>query len=427
MYASDLKHPNQTLESKLRRLYALQRGQHLELGFRQQYLDLLEKFGNPHERLPPTIHIAGTNGKGSTLAFMRSALEAAGYSVHSYTSPHLIRFNERIQIAGQPIDDQRLEALIDEALEHNGEGDISFFEITTAIAFAAFARNPADIALLEVGMGGRLDCTNVIPAPAACVITPISMDHSEYLGASLPLIAAEKAGIIKPCAPVITAPQAPAAMDILWSKAKEVDAPLYQSAPSAAALYKLCLDGAHQQENAATAITALDTFKKEFPISEENLAKGLADASWPARLQELNAADLGLKPDKWEIWLDGGHNEAAGQALAAKAAQWRADNPDKKLHLVIAMMKHKDAAAFLTPLLSHSDYLHITALAGEAQAMDISSLHKKVDHIKLAAEPQSHESWQNALSTIAAQTPEGGRVLITGSLYLAGDVLKALY
>jgi len=207
MYQSDVQHPSEQLAQKLFKLYTLNRDKKIDLSFRPPYLDLLEKFGNPHLELPPVIHVTGTNGKGSIIAVMRSILETAGYNVHTYTSPHLIRFNERIVLSGKPIEDEPLEALIDEALELNGDGDLTFFEITTAIAFAAFARNPADICLLEVGMGGRLDCTNVIKAPLATIISPIGIDHAEHLGDTIEKIAAEKAGIMKTGAPCVIAPQ----------------------------------------------------------------------------------------------------------------------------------------------------------------------------------------------------------------------------
>ena len=228
MYTSDLKHHDQTLEEKLHTLYTLNRDKKIDLSFRPPYLDLLRNFGNPHLNLPPMIHVAGTNGKGSIIAILRNILETAGYKVHAYTSPHLQTFNERIYLAGQNITDHHLENLIDEAITHNENQDVTFFEITTALAFAAFSQTPADVLLLEVGLGGRLDCTNVIKAPIISIINTVSYDHQEHLGETLPQIAAEKAGIIKQETPCILGPQNPDTTDVFAKIAAEKKAPLYK-------------------------------------------------------------------------------------------------------------------------------------------------------------------------------------------------------
>lgn len=411
MYQSDLKHPQASLEKKLHALYALHRGAKIELGFRPAYLDLLRALGNPHLHLPPTIHVAGTNGKGSVIATLRAALEAGGYNMHAYTSPHLVRFNERIVLGGTMIDDAALESLIDEVLAANNGAELSFFEITTALAFTAFARHPADILLLEVGLGGRLDCTNVIPAPLASVITAISMDHMDYLGDTLEQIAAEKAGIIKSGAPCITGRQNPDVMKILQNTAAAQNAPFYvakdlhdNAAPA--------LIGLHQRENAAIALKTLDVIREDFPLQNDHIQTGLAQTIWPARLQKLSGADYGLAQN-WELWLDGGHNEAAGAALAAQAAQWH----DQPLYLVLGMMQHKNPQSFTAPLLPHLNALYVVNIEGEPASMRAANL-KTLLPTAIPA-----QNYGQALQNIAENHPPG-RILICGSLYLAGHVLK---
>ena len=401
MYASDLKHSSPGLEDKLHQLYSLNRNKKIDLSFRPPYLKLLEKFGNPHLNLPPVIHVAGTNGKGSTIAMLRSILEAAGYKVHAYTSPHLIAFNERIVLAGQEIEDGPLEDLIDEALALNDGGDLTFFEITTAIAFTAFSRAPADICLLEVGMGGRLDCTNVIENPLATIITQIGIDHAEHLGNTIEKIAGEKAGIMKQGAPCVIAPQNyQEALQVFEEKATALDAPLFHASKNA---QENALIGAHQQNNMASALKTLEIIAEKFPHTDENIEQGLKSVKWRARLQKLPG----------NIYLDGGHNEEAGQALAGEIKNW-----DEPVHIICGMMQGKDAKTFLKPLLPHAETLSFVNIENERQSQSAQDL------AALFPEAQSFENYKNALAYLGTKTP--GRTLICGSLYLAGQVLQEI-
>lgn len=415
MYQSDLKHPSRTLEDKLHRLYTLNRNKKMDLGFRPPYLRLLEKLGNPQNHLPPVIHVAGTNGKGSIIAMLRACLEHAGYKTHAYTSPHLVRFNERIVLTGQEIADGPLEALIDEALELNAGGDLTFFEITTAIAFAAFARTPADICLLEVGMGGRLDCTNVVENPALTIISAIGIDHQEWLGDTIEEIAAEKAGIIKPGAPCILAPQKhESAAQIIRNRAKERDAPLFEI--SQIPELQPPLPGSHQQYNLATALKALECLHKDFPLQDNQILSGLKNTRWPARLQKLDPAALNM-PAGFEIYLDGGHNADAGNAIAAQCAEWKKNG--KPLFVILGMMDGKDVQGFTAPILPLADKLYTVNIENESQSHTSQSLGALLP----TAIPA--QNFQTALSSIK-NSHKAGRVLICGSLYLAGHVLKAL-
>lgn len=392
-------------------LYELSPDKKVELSFRPPFMNLLQKLGNPHLNLPPIIHVAGTNGKGSTIAMLKTILEAAGYSVHVCTSPHLIRFNERIVLAGAPIEDAPLEALIDEIMTANAGNNLSFFEAKTAIAFTAFSREPADICLLEVGMGGRLDCTNVIEAPLATVISRISMDHAEFLGNSIEAIAAEKAGIIKPRRPCITSQQEPKAMAVLQEKTKEHACDLHEASAIQRTL-RLSLTGEHQYENAALAVKTLEVISKDFPVQNTHITTGLQNAYWPARLQNLPAKTYGLN-EHWELWLDGGHNEDAGRVLGAQAELWH----DKPLHIILGMMKTKNPQAFLKSLLPQAASIHVVNIEGEPASLPAQELST------LIPSAQSAQNYAAALQNITAKYTSG-RILICGSLYLAGHVLQ---
>lgn len=453
MYVSDIKHPRLSLEEKLRSLYALSKGQRIALSFRPPYLDLLEAFGDPHCKLPPVIHVAGTNGKGSIIATMRAIFEAAGFKVHAYTSPHLISFNERIVLAGEAIDDERLEALIDEALELNNGRDSTFFEITTAMAFAAFSRVPADICLIETGLGGRLDCTNMIEKPILTIIGSIGYDHMEYLGNTLPLIAAEKAGIMKEGISCIIGCQSPEALaggvlQVFEDKATEKDAKLYRYGSEwfiepdedhiqftfgsdCITLPPPSLLGIHQINNAGAALAALcvlrNDFPDDFPMGTEIFSAGLRAVQWRGRLQNLTSSFYSNYElsEGWELWLDGGHNEEAARALAQQAAFW--DEQDhKELHLVVGMMGHKKASSFFQPLLTHLSSLTLTAISGEDAAMELSDLREALPDIVDVPVFES-ENFQQALDSVIHNNKRPGRILIAGSLYLVGDVLKGLY
>lgn len=433
MHDADAIHENKRLAEMLAAIYDLRSGDsRIALGFRDPYLTLLEKLGSPHQHLPPIIHVAGTNGKGSTIAFLRAMLEAAGYRVHVYTSPHLERFNERIRLAGALISDDELEALLDEVMAANGGAPATFFEITTALAFLAFSRNAADIVLLETGLGGKLDCTNIIENPIASVITPISMDHIEFLGDTIEKIAGEKAGIIKSGSKCIIGAQKTAARSVLKSKAeglrnniftegedwfciKNTDGMTFKCADTESHLPRPSLLGAHQISNAGTALACLYAIQNEFPCTLESMAKGLQNAEWPGRLERISAERLGIEiPIGWEIWYDGGHNEAAGHILAQQAADWQAQD-GKPLHIILGMMRTKDPESFLAPLLPFATTINFVAASNDITAYQPGQLQEKLakmmTHTTYTCD-KFPESWNQDMS-------DGqGRVLICGSLYL---------
>lgn len=417
MYQSDLKHPSKELEAKLHKLYTLNRDKTVDLSFRPPFLNLLKELGSPQDHLPPVIHVAGTNGKGSIIATLKSIYEAAGYSVHAYTSPHLIRFNERIVLNGKPIDNESLESLIDESLDKNNGGSCTFFEITTALAFAAFARTPADICLLEVGMGGRLDCTNLVAKPVATIINTIGLDHTEWLGKTITEVAGEKAGIMKDQTPCIIGSQNHDAVnEVFESKAKEIGATLIQSG-SLDYLYKnTALKGAHQKRNAQTALKTIEILQDTFPISIEHINQGLTSANWPARMQQLPSEALGFD-DSTKIWLDGGHNEDAGNAIAETLKELKQDGP---VIAILCMMNHKDPKAFTNTFIAHTDGLYATQLPNEPASL-------RADELSAALENIPHtqtNTYKEALEQ--AKTRNSAHILITGSLYLAGHVLQDL-
>ncbi|HEV2301188.1 MAG TPA: folylpolyglutamate synthase/dihydrofolate synthase family protein [Stellaceae bacterium] len=394
---------------------------------------LLGRLGNPEARLPPVIHVAGTNGKGSTVATLRASLEAAGYRVHAYTSPHLVRFHERIRLAGRLIDEAALLALLEESEGANEGEPITYFEITTAAAFLAFARTPADIVLLETGLGGRLDATNVVAAPAVAAITPISLDHQDFLGHTIAKIGREKAGILKSGRPAVIGPQPRDAERVIAARAAQIGAPLFRfgrewhAFPSEGGMryeggsWRLdlpapALYGRHQIENAGTAIACLENLDG-FALSPPAIAAGLRRIEWPARLQRLSRGPLAaaLGPGA-ELWLDGGHNPGCGEVLAEAAAGWR----DRPLDLVVGMLKTKDAAGFLRPLSRHARSLQAVTIPGEENPLAAEAIVAAARSVGLAA--QSAASLAAALAAIAAK---GGspRVLVCGSLHLAGRVL----
>jgi dihydrofolate synthase/folylpolyglutamate synthase len=390
----------------------------------------LAALGHPERRLPPVLHVAGTNGKGSTCAFLRAIAEAAGLRVHVYTSPHLVRFHERIRLAGRLVDDAALTAALEEAEAANGGEPITVFEITTAAAFLLFSRVPADLLVLEVGLGGRLDATNVVERPAATAIASISMDHMEFLGDTLGAIAFEKAGIIRPGVPCATGAQAPEALAAITRVAAERGAPLlargrewrsewradglhYADARGTLDLPPPGLPGPHQADNAGIAIAALRAWNPPW-LSDLAIARGIAAAEWPARLQRLRGALAARLPAGFELWLDGGHNAGAGVALAAHCATWR----DKPLHLVVGMKKGKASADFLRPLIPFAATLTAVAEPGQHLAMSVEDIVAASGGV---ARPGPDVA--GALARIGRDGPPG-RVLVCGSLYLAGEVLK---
>ncbi|MBG78203.1 MAG: bifunctional folylpolyglutamate synthase/ dihydrofolate synthase [Alphaproteobacteria bacterium] len=435
MYRSDLQHDNPELAEKLKELYALNRGAKMELSFRPNYLNLLQALDNPHLNLPPTIHVAGTNGKGSTIAILRAILEAAGYRVHVYTSPHLVRFNERIVLAGQQISDDMLESLIDEVMSLNNGADLSFFEITTAIAFAAFSRVPADIVLLETGLGGRLDCTNVIEEKLLSIITPIGLDHQEFLGDTLPEIAGEKAGIMKPNVPCVVAHQhSEDIAQVFKERGQSVNCPVYYIGDAwpfenqfrfsfkgkATGLFpRPNLNGIHQIQNAATALAALKVLDDILlkTITDDVIASGMAQVYWPARLQNITQA-CPLNAQQWDVFLDGGHNADAADSLCQQIHMWHHNAP-KPLHIICTMMRHKDLHGFLDPLIPHASSITAIPLPDEPDSFSPEEMQAFLPDVTL----QTAESFSAALKQIT-QSHDYGRILICGSLYLAGHVLQ---
>ena len=398
---------------------------------------LLTALGNPERKLPPVIHVAGTNGKGSTVAFMRAILEASGRSVHVYTSPHLVRMNERFRVAGKLASDDMLEAVLEECEHANGGVPITVFEMETAAGFLLFSRNPADVLLLEVGLGGRLDATNVVEKPLVSVITPVSMDHLEFLGDTIEKIAAEKAGIIKRGVPVAIAPQSPAALAVIERQAQKMRAPLkvagehwnvhsergrlvYQDDDGLLDLPAPRLSGRHQFDNAGTAIAALRA--TGLAIATSAFEAGMQKAEWPARLQHLsNGALKALVPPDSELWLDGGHNADGGRALAAALGDLEERVP-RPLVLVVGMLATKDSAGFLR---------NFSGLARRVIAIPIPNQEKTVSGEALAEiargvgiPAESCATLQQALAAAGAlRLSPAPRILIGGSLYLAGEVL----
>jgi len=409
---------------------------------------LLARLGHPEQNLPPVIHIAGTNGKGSTTAYMKSSLEAAGYGVHVYTSPHLVHFHERIALASpggaKAIADQDLMDILIECEIANGDEPITYFEVTTAAAFLAFSRNPADIVLLEVGLGGRLDATNVIEKPLLSVITPVSIDHVQFLGDSLAKIAGEKAGILKAGVPCIVAGQDRVARDVIEARAREVGAPLvaradaWQLAQTTADGFDFsigdevihlplpALSGHHQIDNAGLAIAALKNMTG-FDISDAHLSQGLESACWPGRLERLEGGALAAAlPQGADLWLDGGHNSAAGLALAETVRTWaHEDEQTRPFYLVIGMMNVKDVTAFLTPFAGLATCVIGVEIPGEINGLSANDVCDHASSAGLDARPA--DDMAAAMTLISADCEDGTapRVLICGSLYLAGSVLAA--
>jgi dihydrofolate synthase / folylpolyglutamate synthase len=394
---------------------------------------LLAALGNPQDHLPPVVHVAGTNGKGSTIATLRACLEAGGYRVHAYTSPHLVRFHERIRLTGQLIEEGALIALLEECERANDGAPITYFEITTAAAFLAFIRTPADILLLETGLGGRLDATNVIGRPAVTAITPISLDHQAFLGDTVAKIAGEKAGILKAGAPAVIGPQPLEAEAVIKARASGLGAPLlrwqrewccetagngmrFSGEHWRLDLPRPSLLGAHQIANAGVAIACLEQLQA-FPVSSDAVAKGLLHIEWPARLQRLTRGPLvEMMPAEWEVWLDGGHNPGAGMILADVVANWR----DRPLYLVVGMMNTKDAAGFLAPLAPYAKELAGVTIPGEENPLPAEVIAASAGSVGVPA--TSGASVDAALARFISESTRG-RVLICGSLHFAGTVL----
>jgi dihydrofolate synthase / folylpolyglutamate synthase len=404
---------------------------------------LLDRLGSPEARLPPVLHIAGTNGKGSTTAFLKAMLEAAGRRVHVYTSPHLVRFAERIAVPGQdgiarPIDEAQLSGLLARVEAENAGEPITFFEITTAAAFLAFAEIAADAVLLEVGLGGEFDATNVIDRPELTVITPVAMDHADKLGGTIAEIARAKAGILKAGTAGVIGPQAPEALDVIRAQAERLRAPLtiwgedyeafeqrgrlvYQSEAELLDLPMPYLVGRHQVINAGVAIAAARQ-TRGLGVDDHAIARGLQDARWPARMQRLVGGPLvGRLPADAELWLDGGHNPHGGAAIAQTLGDLDERAP-KSLVLVVGMMGQKDARGFLAPFRNLARRVITVPIPGAHEAPhEPRALAETALGLGLAVETAT--SVVAALDRIKATGDGAVRVLICGSLYLAGHVL----
>ncbi len=391
---------------------------------------LLAALDNPQDRLPPVIHVAGTNGKGSTQAMIRAGLEGVGLTAHAYTSPHLARFHERIRLAGKLISEPALTAVLDECYTANRGENITYFEITTCAALLAFARMPASYTLLEVGLGGRLDATNVIAKPALTVITPISIDHEQFLGDTLAKIAAEKAGIIKRGVPCIVGPQPDEAMEVIENTAARLGAPLlahgqhwhvhnehdrliYQDETGLCDLPLPNLLGAHQVQNAGAALAVL----RHLDLGDDAYEAAVTGAEWPARMQRLKTGPLIDQAPDAELWLDGGHNAAAGIALADLLGTL----PSRPTHLICGMLNTKDVSGYLAPLAGQAASLTAVSIPGEAITLSAEETAAAATGVNLSASTAASVS--DALAAITANDPRA-RVLICGSLYLAGNILR---
>ena len=388
---------------------------------------LLGLLDHPELRLPPVIHVAGTNGKGSTCAFLRAIGEAAGLRVHVFTSPHLVRFNERIRLAGEIVDDATLEAALAEVEQVNAGEPITVFEVLMAAAFMLFARVPAELCVLEVGLGGRHDATNVVVHPVASAIASISLDHREMLGPTIEIIAAEKAGIMKPGVPVVTGRQEPAVLEVFRAEAALVGTVLrardadwwiepagtglrYTDATGALDLPKPSLPGVFQYDNAGIAVAAIRA--SGLDISDAAIAAGIGAAEWPARMQRLTGRLAAMLPAGWELWLDGGHNPGGGVALGEHLAGWS----DRPVHVIVGMKKAKDSAEFLRPILPHASSLWAVSEPHQHLALPVEAI--------IEASGGVARPGPTVAEALAKLSGPPARVLICGSLYLAGEVLK---
>lgn len=390
---------------------------------------LLHRLGNPERALPPVIHVAGTNGKGSTCAFIRAIAEAAGLQAHVMTSPHLVSVTERFRLAGELVREDVLAAALEEVEAVNDGAPITVFETLTAAGFLLFARHPAALAIIEVGLGGRLDATNIVTSPLTSVITPIGMDHQSFLGDTITSIAREKAGIIKPGRPIVSAQQVAAVTAVIDRESMAAKAPLwrigrdvtyhirteggldYVDPLGAMSLPAPGLVGAHQYGNAALAIASLRAAAPQL-IVDDAAWGAIAHTEWPGRLQRLYGSLLNHIPHGWEIWLDGGHNPHASQALLPVLQNWQ----DRPLHLLIGMKSSKDIKGFICPLLPFATSVHAVAEPDQYDAIFAEEIIAASGHVAV--------SGPDILGALAKLEGAPGRVLICGSLYLAGSALR---
>ncbi|WP_265024832.1 MULTISPECIES: bifunctional folylpolyglutamate synthase/dihydrofolate synthase [unclassified Wolbachia] len=398
----------------------------------------LNKLGNPEKKIPPIIHIAGTNGKGSTLSFIRYIMQAAGYKVHTYTSPHLVNFNERIVVAGNDIDDSELHNSLEECRIAVAEQPITLFEAATTAAFLAFSRHKADITLVEVGLGGRLDATNVIDNPILTIITSIALDHTEYLGPTVETIAGEKAGIMKPNVPCVIAPQEKSIMNTLeqhainkksplyrggfeWNCEKQNNRMVFQSTIQSIEFSLPSLKGDHQIINAGNAIAACSILsgKYGFDIGEEDIASGLQGTYWPARLESIKKGNLiSLLPKDWQLFLDGAHNNDGARVLA----KWIKDNFAEGIYMIFGVTRNRNVAEFLEHLKPYIKLLCAVCVKSEPKATSTDLIREGAHNIGINA--IECESIRDAISNhiLKASIQNVKTILICGSLFLARDL-----
>lgn len=407
----------------------------IDLGL-ERVRELLTRLGNPETKIPPVIHVAGTNGKGSTIAFLKAILEAAGYKVHRYTSPHLVNFNERIELCGVPISDDYLHEITEQTRTACGDLQTTFFEGTTAAAFLAFSKTPADVVLIETGLGGRLDATNVIEKPLMTIITTVSLDHTEYLGTTIEQIAGEKAGIIKAGIPCVISWQLQSVLDIMRAKCAEIGAHAYicgedwnfaktplgfdfLDGDESFSLPKPSLEGIHQYVNAATAVAAV-RIMEGFNIKLSAIETGLTQTFWPARMQKITAGRLAsLLPPGWEIWLDGAHNAGGAEMISAHVANLWTDKPT---YLINGRTGQRDIAGFLGYFKDKVKFVCGVKVQSEPNGEAAANI---VNGAQLAGlEAYECEDLLDAVKLIISKSAQPSRILICGSLYLAGDVLK---
>lgn len=393
---------------------------------------LLSRLGTPQDNLPPVIHLAGTNGKGSTLTFLKSALEECGYSVHAFTSPHLVRPHECITLAGQEIGETDFQQLLQDVLDANNGDPLTVFEALTAAAFLGFSRTKGHVVLLETGLGGETDATNLVTQPALTILTPIALDHQEFLGPTIADIASVKAGILKQDVPCIVAQQTDEALQVIQERAQKLNVTLYREKNEwnvrkvadrlvfegwlADTAWPLPgLPGDHQIQNAGVALAALSYLQDHFRLEPEAVGNGIAHAYWPGRLERIPRA--GLLPQDWELWLDGGHNAQAASVLAQTLKNWT----DKPLHIICGMLSTKDSAAFIEQLGPFADQFYTVTIPNHKQSRSAEALADIAGQCDVSATPQA--SIEAALTELG-QTGKGpARVLICGSLYLLGAFL----
>jgi dihydrofolate synthase / folylpolyglutamate synthase len=401
--------------------------------------NLLNALDNPQKRLPPIIHVAGTNGKGSTIAILRSIQNAAGLSIHAYTSPHLVHLNERFIIAGKEITEKSLIQTLTECENANAGAEITFFEIITAAGLLAFSRIKADLLLLEVGLGGRFDATNVVSNPILSIITPISLDHQQYLGDTLEKIAYEKAGILKEKRPAIIGQQGPEALKVIKLKAEETGSPLFifqrdwnitetksaikfEVEGSTSYFEKPNLKGIHQIQNAGIAIAATHYLKEVLPIKNGSIDQGLLTVKWPARLQKINEGPLiNILPTNVELWIDGGHNQNASLLIAHTIRNWKIKNPCLSIHMVFGCLSNRETKALLQPFINIIDLVQTVKIPEQANSASRELVAHTAKSMGFRANPA--DTVTKAIKNIISLSTGKRLILIYGSLYLSGSVL----